>query len=99
MCRALPRRRRLCDLEALEHGYLGEIENECKAHCRKQNSSHGEYGKGSHGNSANRQCRCDQQIGDRRPDEPPAWSAGTKALAFTIRVGCGLVAKAMTTKE
>ena len=45
----------LRDPQATEDRHLGEVQGECKDHCRRECSSHHECGKTSHGNSECRQ--------------------------------------------
>ncbi len=45
----------LCDLQAIEHGDFGKVQDECKRRCRHECPSHHQYRKRTHSDSANRQ--------------------------------------------
>ena len=59
----------LCDLETLEQGDLSKVHDECEDGRRHKGSSHNEYGKTTHGDSASRQRESDQQVECGAPDE------------------------------
>ena len=79
--------------EALKRRNLRKVDDECKSPCRHQRCAHKSRRQRSHGDSEDRQGRCNQQIGCRRCDQPPAGAAGPHALVFPIGIGRSLVAE------